>query len=154
MHPALANLSPLRTDSQQSEASWRQAEVSQLDERIAALQFNEQTQYATVSSLETSLDNKHAHLSNLEARIAELEASGNPDLLVLREMSQKQVEIAATLRQLISDNQRQAQARAKIIESQRQQLTARHRRNLLKQVCPFQLWCSLLVMLCLQLKCL
>ena len=115
--------------------------------RIATLQFNEQAQYATISSLETSLDNKHAHLSNLETRIAELEATGEPDLTVLREMSQKQVEIAATLRQLISDNQGQAQARAKIIDSQRQQLTARHRRNLLKQVCKLcctALHCSLL----------
>ncbi len=121
--------------AQDCEASGRQTEVNQLDERIATLQLNEQAQYATISSLETSLDNRHAHLSNLEARIAELEASGDPDLASLREMSQKQVEIASTLRQLISDNQGQAQARAKIIESQRQQLTARHRRNLLKQVC-------------------
>lgn len=122
-------------DAQNCEASGRQTEVNQLDERIATLQLNEQAQYATISSLETSLDNRHAHLSNLEARIAELEASGDPDLASLREMSQKQLEIASTLRQLISDNQGQAQARAKIIESQRQQLTARHRRNVLKQVC-------------------
>ncbi|DBB01481.1 TPA: hypothetical protein ACH3X1_000136 [Trebouxia sp. C0004] len=121
------------SDAQDCEASGRQTEVNQLDERIATLQLNEQAQYATISSLETSLDNRHAHLSNLEGRIAELEASGDPDLSSLREMSQKQVEIASTLRQLISDNQGQAQARAKIIESQRQQLTARHRRNLLKQ---------------------
>ncbi|KAA6428028.1 MAG: hypothetical protein FRX49_02690 [Trebouxia sp. A1-2] len=120
-------------DAQDCEASGRQTEVNQLDERIATLQLNEQAQYATISSLETSLDNRHAHLSNLEARIAELEASGDPDLASLREMSQKQLEIASTLRQLISDNQGQAQARAKIIESQRQQLTARHRRNVLKQ---------------------
>ncbi len=121
-------------DAQDCEASGRQTEVNQLDERIATLQLNEQAQYATISSLEASLDNRHAHLSNLEVRIAELEASGDPDLASLREMSQKQVEIASTLRQLIRDNQGQAQARAKIIESQRQQLTARHRRNLLKQV--------------------
>ncbi|DBA74519.1 hypothetical protein WJX79_000339 [Trebouxia sp. C0005] len=121
------------SDAQDCEASGRQTEVNQLDERIATLQLNEQAQYATISSLETSLDNRHAHLSNLEARIAELEASGDPDLASLREMSQKQLEIASTLRQLISDNQGQAQARAKIIESQRQQLTARHRRNVLKQ---------------------
>lgn len=121
------------SDAQDCEASGRETEVNQLDERIATLQLNEQAQYATISSLETSLDNRHAHLSNLEARIAELEASGDPDLASLREMSQKQVEIASTLRQLIIDNQGQAQARAKIIESQRQQLTARHRRNLLKQ---------------------
>jgi len=122
-------------DARECDTSGRQIEVNHLDERIATLQLNEQAQYATISSLETSLDNRHAHLSNLEARIAELEASGDPDLASLREMSQKQVEIASTLRQLISDNQGQAQARAKIIESQRQQLTARHRRNLLKQVC-------------------
>ena len=108
--------------------------MKQLDERIATLQLNEQSQYATISALETSLDNRHAHLAGLEARVAELEARGHPDLAALREMSQKQVDIAATLRQLITDNQEQAQARAKVIESQRQQLTARHRRNLLKQV--------------------
>ena len=121
-------------DAQEAESTGRQAEVVQLDERIATLQFNEQSQYATISALESSLDNKHTHLASLEARIAELEARGDPDLATLREMSQKQVDIASTLRQLISDNQEQAQARAKIIESQRQQLTARHRRNLLKQV--------------------
>lgn len=123
-----------RADAHECEATGRQTEVNQLDERIAMLQSNEHAQYATISSLETSLDNQHAHLSNLEARMAELEAAGDPDLSMLREMSQKQVEIASILRQLISDNQGQAQARAKIIESQRQQLTARHRRNLLKQV--------------------
>ena len=121
-------------DAQEAECTGRQAEVEQLDERIATLQFNEQSQYAAISALESSLDSKHTHLANLEARIAELEARGDPDLATLREMSQKQVDIASTLRKLISDNQEQAQARARIIESQRQQLTARHRRNLLKQV--------------------
>lgn len=119
--------------------------MTQLDERIATLQFHEQSQYATISALETSLDNRHTHLAGLEARVAELDARGHPDLAALREMSQKQVDIAATLRQLITDNQEQAQARAKIIESQRQQLTARHRRNLLKQVdCSVALLAQLL----------
>lgn len=127
-------------DSEAAESSGRQAEVKELDERIATLQFNEQSQYATISALETSLDNRHAHLTDLETRVAELEARGHPDLAALREMSQKQVDIASTLRQLIVDNQEQAQARAKIIESQRQQLTARHRRNLLKQVARYSIF--------------
>lgn len=123
-----------RCSLEEAQSSQRQAEVAQLDERIAALQISEQTQYVTISTLETSLDNRHACLANLEARVVELEATGQSDLETLRELSNKQNDIAETLKQLISDNQGQAQARAKIIESQRQQLAARHRRNLLKQV--------------------
>lgn len=73
-------------------------------------------------------------MATLEARVAELEDTGQSDLDTLREMSNRQNDIAETLKQLITDNQGQAQARAKIIDSQRQQLAARHRRNLLKQV--------------------
>ncbi|KAL3136392.1 hypothetical protein ABBQ38_005649 [Trebouxia sp. C0009 RCD-2024] len=137
---SLCFMSDCALDSEAAESSGRQAEVKELDERIATLQFNEQSQYATISALETSLDNRHAHLTDLETRVAELEARGHPDLAALREMSQKQVDIASTLRQLIVDNQEQAQARAKIIESQRQQLTARHRRNLLKQVARYSIF--------------
>lgn len=74
----------------------RQTEVSELDERIAALQSSEQAQYVTISTLETSLDNRHAHLATLEARVAELEGTGQPDLENLREMSSRQNDIADT----------------------------------------------------------
>ena len=120
--------------AEEAHSAQRQAEVAQLDERIAAMQVSEQAQYVTISALEANLDRSHAHLASLEARVAELEGAGQPGLDALRELSTKQSDIAETLKQLISDNQGQAQARASIIESQRQQLAARHRRNLLKQV--------------------
>ena len=131
---ATRNARPVRGLAEQQQCAERQAEILQLDERIAQLQHSEQAQYVTISSLETSLDNRHAELARLELRVADLECAGEPRLETLREMSSKQNEIAETLKNLISDNQGQAQARAKIIESQRQQLAARHRRNLLKQV--------------------
>lgn len=128
-----------RGASEEAHSAQRQVEVAQLDERIAAMQVSEQAQYLTISTLEANLDRSHAHLASLEARVAELEGAGQPGLDALRELSTKQSDIAATLKQLISDNQGQAQARATIIESQRQQLAARHRRNLLKQVGLLQL---------------